>query len=135
MKYEDWQARFWRAMEESSGQPLVWGEQDCVLFGAKMADAISDGKYTERARAAFAWSNEREAVELIRGGGLRALIESVLGEMQPWTRLAHGDLVLVVDDKQRESLAVHDGCQIIGKSASGVQRIPFRCVQGGWKVD
>lgn len=134
MRYEDWQSRFWRAMEESSGQPLVWGEQDCVLFGAKMADAISDGRYTERTRAAFSWSNEREAVELIRNG-LRPLIESLLGEMEPWTRLSQGDLVLVVDDKQRESVAVHDGCQVIGKSASGVQPIPFRCVKGGWKVE
>lgn len=134
MRYEDWQDRFWRSMNESSGQPLVWGQQDCVLFGAKMADAISDGEYTKRARSAFSWSNEREAVELTRNG-LRALIESVLGEMQPWTRLSQGDLVLVVDDKNRECLAVHDGCQIIGKSANGVQPIPFRCVKGGWKVD
>lgn len=134
MRYEDWQKRFWSAMEESSRQPLVWGEQDCVLFGAKMADAISDGRYTERARAAFSWSNEREAVELLRDG-LRSLVESVMGEMQPWTSLSQGDLVLVVDDKQRESIAVHDGCQIIGKSATGVQPIPFRCAVGGWKVE
>lgn len=121
-------------MDESSRRPLIWGEQDCVLFGATMADAISDGRYTERARDAFAWTNEREAVELIRDG-LRPLVERVLGEMQPWTRLFHGDLVLVVDDKQRESIAVHDGCQIIGKSTHGVQPIPFRCVKGGWKVE
>lgn len=134
MRYEDWQNRFWQAMEEASQQPLVWGEQDCVLFGAKMADAISDGKYTERARTAFTWTNEMEAVELIRDG-LRPLVESVIGEMQPWTRLSQGDLVLVVDDKQRESIAVHDGCQVIGKNATGIQSIPFRCVHGGWKVD
>jgi hypothetical protein len=134
MRYEDWQNRFWTAMDESSRHPLVWGEQDCVLFGAKMADAISDGGYTERARTAFAWTNERDAVELIRNG-LQPLVESVLGEMQPWVRLSQGDLVLVVDDKQRESIAVHDGCQIIGKSATGVHPIPFRCVKGGWKVE
>lgn len=134
MRYDNWQDRFWRAMDESSKQPLVWGEQDCVLFAANMADAISNARFIERARAAFCWSNERDAVGLTRDG-LRPLIESVLGEMQPWTHLSQGDLVLVVDDKQRESLAVHDGCQIIGKSATGVQPIPFRCAKGGWKVD
>jgi hypothetical protein len=134
MRYENWQARFWSAMEECSRQPLVWGEQDCVLFGAKMADAISDGKYTERTRAAYAWSNEREAIHLIRDG-LQTLVESLLGEMVSRTRLTHGDLVLVVDDKQRESIAVHDGCQVIGKSVSGIQPIPFSYVKGGWKVD
>lgn len=134
MRYDDWQNRFWHAMEESSRQPLVWGEQDCVLFGAKMADAISDGKFTERARAAFTWNNERDAVALIRKG-LQPLIESVMGELQPWTKLSQGDLVLVLDDKERQSIAVHDGCQVIGKSAGGVQTIPFRYVKGGWKVE
>lgn len=134
MRYEDWQDRFWAAMEESSRQPLVWGEQDCVLFAAKMADAVSDGDYTVRTRAAFAWSNEREAVELLRGG-LRPLVESVIGDMRPWTHLSQGDLVLVIDDKGRESIAVHDGCQVVGKSATGVQSIPFRYVLGGWQVE
>jgi hypothetical protein len=134
MRYPDWQNRFWKEMEVASRLPLVWGESDCILFAAKMADAISDGEFTKRAKEAFAWRNEREALQLMRGG-LQPLIESVLGQLQPWTSLSQGDIVLVIDDKGRECAAIHDGCQIIGKAAHGIQTIPFRCVKGGWRVD
>lgn len=134
MRFTDWQDRFWKEMEEARSTPLVWGESDCILFAAKMADAISDGDFTKRAKAAFSWRDEREALQLTRGG-LLPLIESVLGKMQPWTSLSQGDIALVVDDKGRECAAIHDGCQVIGKAAHGIETIPFRYVRGGWRIE
>lgn len=134
MRFPDWQNRFWKAIELERNRPLIWGESDCILFAARMADAISDGDFTSRARSAFSWHDEREALALTRNG-LRQLIESVLGEMQSWTLLSQGDIVLVVDEKGRESAAVHDGCQVIGKAANGIQQIPFSYVRGGWRIE
>jgi hypothetical protein len=87
-----------------------------------------------RARAAFTWTNVEEAIRLQRETELRALTETVMGPLVPWQRLGMGDFGLVLDEKQRQSVAVHDGCGFVGAAQVGVQRIPFRYVQGGWHV-
>lgn len=133
MKVDGWQDKFWAAMDEARRTPFEWGENDCVLFAARMATAISDRDYLSEARSAFAWSSVREAA-VLTANGLRGHVESVLGPMQPWTTLGQGDLVLIRDDEGRESLVVHDGCQLIGKHERGIQPIPMRCALGGWKV-
>lgn len=133
MRIEGWQNKFWEAMDEARHSSFEWGANDCVLFAAKMATAISDRDYVSEARSAFTWSSISEAAVLTRNG-LRGPIESVLGPMQPWTLLGQGDLVLIRDDEGRESLVVHDGAQLIGKHERGIQPIPMRCALGGWKV-
>lgn len=134
MRYEGWQCKFWEQMEASRTAKFEWGSHDCVLFAAKMADAISDSGYMKKANASFKWSDARAAIDLTRDG-LRPLVESVLGPMCSWTRLSQGDIALVVDDGGRESLAIHDGCCLIGPSDIGVKVIPFRYATGGWRVD
>lgn len=135
MRYPDWQKRFWAEMTRQRTAPFVWGERDCILFAATVGDAVSmDGNYVGRARAAFQWSNAREAAALLETTGLRSLVETVMGPMLPWPRLTMADFVLVRDDEGRQSLAVHDGTIVVGPIDPGVQRIPFRNVQGGWHV-
>lgn len=134
MRYADWQPRFWHEMDRQRALPFVWGERDCILFAATVADAISDAQYVRRAREAFQWANVDEAARLLSSTDLRALIETVMGPMVPWVRLGMGDFALVLDDKQRQSIAVHDGSGIVGAVEVGLQPIPFRCVQGGWHV-
>lgn len=121
-------------MDRQRALPFVWGTRDCVLFAATMGDAISDSGYVARTRETFAWSNAKEAAALIGNGELQSLVEVVMGPMVPWPKLCWGDFALVVDDKGRQSVAVHDGSQIIGAVEIGVQVIPFRYVQGGWHV-
>ena len=134
MRYVDWQARFWSEMERQRVAPFVWGQRDCILFAATLGDAVSDQRYVERAREAFRWTNAREAAALLTETTLQPLVESVMGPMLPWARLGMADFALVVDDEGRQSLAVHDGCNIIGPVDPGVQRIPFHNVKGGWLV-
>jgi hypothetical protein len=134
MRYDDWQARFWLWMQHQRTQRFVWGERDCILFAASGGDAVSDSRYVERAKAAFGWTNAREAAALLADTSLQALIERVLGPMQKASSLGMADFVLVFDDEGRESLAIHDGSIIIGPDEYGVKRIPFRCVKGGWRV-
>jgi len=134
MKVEGWQDRFWVAVDEARQTPFEWGVNDCVLFAAKVATSISDRDYVSDARMAFQWSSAADAATLIQNG-LRGPVESVLGPMQPWTTLSQGDLVLILDDEGRECLAVHDGCQLIGKHQLGIRPIPMRCALGGWRVE
>lgn len=134
MRHKKWQEKFWAAVERERLLPFEYGRCDCVLFAARIADAISDGGYERRAREAFKWSNEREALRLM-ARGLQSLVESVMGPMIPWTRLRMGDIALIVDDEGNECIAVHDGTQFIGKVDRGIRVIPFRCVKGGWRVE
>lgn len=121
-------------MERQRTLPFLWGERDCVLYAATLADAISDGEYVKRARSAFAWTNVKQAAALLGDGTLQALVEVVMGPMVRWTRLNMGDIALVFDENNRQSLATHDGTQVIGAVDPGIQVIPFRYVQGGWHV-
>lgn len=134
MRYKDWQQRFWLWMQHEQTQRFVWGTRDCILFAARGGDAISDARYVERAKAAFAWTNAREAAEILGTQSLQSLVESVMGSMQSRARLGMGDFALVTDDAGRESLAIHDGAIVIGAADYGVQQIPFRYVKGGWHV-
>lgn len=135
MRKENWQTCFWAEIKRQSAESFKYAVRDCVLASARVADAITvDGCYETRAKEAFSWSDEREAVRLM-SSGLAPLVESVLGQMIPWPRLNMGDLALIEDDNGRECLAVHDGVQVISPDATGWRSIPFRCVKGGWRVD
>lgn len=134
MRFDKWQSKFWPAIEAERNTAFAWGYHDCVLFAAKIADSISDSGYVSRAKAAFTWTDFRSAAALSKNG-LQPLVESVLGEMLPWTRLSQGDIVLIVDDQGRESLTVHDGCQLIGPDEIGFKPISLSYARGGWKVD
>jgi hypothetical protein len=133
LRYPDWQRRFWAEIYAQRKEPFVWGTRDCVLSAARIADSISDVGYARKAMASFQWANERDAVVLIRSG-IRQPVESVMGPMIRWTQLCMGDIALIVDDDDRESLGIHDGAQVIGPDAIGFKVIPFRCVKGGWHV-
>lgn len=119
---------------EARDMRFVWGSHDCVLFAAKMADAISDARHAERAKLAFQWSSAREAAAIVGNADLRELVEVVMGPMLRWQSLSIGDIVLIKDDDGMYSLAIHDGVQIIGPDAVGYKNIPFSYAQGGWKV-
>lgn len=134
MRYTDWQKRFWAEVDRQREMPFVWGERDCVLSAAMLADAVSDESYVSRAKASFSWRNAREAAELLQSADLLTRVESVLGPLRPWPSLNMADIALIVDDDGRQSLGSHDGVQIIGPVEIGMQPIPFRCVKGGWHV-
>ena len=134
MRYADWQSRFWAEMDRQRSEPFVWGTRDCILFAARMGDAISDAGYVARARDAFSWSDAKEASAHLKDTDLRVLVETQMGPMVRWVELCMGDFALVLDDKGRESLGVHDGVQILGPAEIGVKPIPFRYVVGGWHV-
>lgn len=139
MRYEDWQPRFWHGLEKMSEVRFEYGSHDCILFGAKMADVISsDGGYVERARKAYDWSNDKDALRLLQNQALGVLIESVLGTMTRWQELQWGDLVLVVHDNGRgpeQMLGVHDGTQIICPREFGLQAIWWSEALGGWRIE
>lgn len=135
MRHDDWQKRFWAAMEAARNTPFEWGKFDCILCFASVADAISiNGAYVDRARSAFAWTDEREALRLLSTDSLESLISTVMGPMVSWPRLSMGDFVLV-NYEGHEALGMHDGAQLMARTVdSPMQALPWRYAMGGWKV-
>lgn len=140
MRYVDWQKRFWAALEGQRSLPFKYGSCDCILFAATVADAISaDGNYVLRAREAFNWNNRETAYSLLATDNLQALIESVLGAMQPWPRLVAGDLVLCTaqtaePDEPPQILCVHDGTSPIAKAHRKLVTVAWSHAIGGWRI-
>lgn len=134
MRYSDWQQRFWKALDARRTENFSYGVYDCVLFAAAMADSISDANYAKRATQAFRWRNSRDALRLIEGKELRELIEVVMGPIERWQYMSMGDMVLINDEAQQQSLCIHDGCQLIGPDQVGFKVIPMRYAIGGWRV-
>jgi hypothetical protein len=134
MRHHDWQKRFWAEIQLQSGEDFEWGKRDCVLSAARLMDVISDEGYLKKLSDRFMWANLREAVELMRSGTLKSLVSSVMGDIEPTVSLTWGDVALVVDDDERESLAINDGAQFVGPAQKGFRNIPFRCVVGGWST-
>lgn len=134
MRYEDWQKRFWAELERQRVLPFAFGTCDCVLYAASVADAVSmDGRYVERARSAFSWSDASGAAKLLEERSLRDMVEDVLGPMQPWPRLTMGDIVLCARDGS-ELVAVHDGSNPIAKDDLTLVTLLWSTAVGGWKV-
>lgn len=136
MRKERWQPLMWEAIEAARVRSFEWGTHDCVLCAAKIADAISDGNYVERARHSFSWANEAEAQALLSDNTLQQLVESVLGPIQRWTALGQGDLLLVQISDDHTALGIHDGTQAVVAGLDGgivVRRMAH--VLGGWRVE
>ena len=139
MRHEDWQNRFWNEMKACDGVSFEYGSHDCILFAAKLADAISvDGRYVDRAKMAFQWDDTRTAASLLQEHRLQELIETVLGSMRRWQELQHGDLVLMLHDNGRgmeQTLGVHDGVQVMVPAARGLTPLWWNEALGGWRIE
>ncbi len=133
MRHVDWQDKFWVALTAQTPLPFEYGVCDCVLFAARMADAISiDGQYVQRARDMFEWSDGVSAAKLLETP-LQELVEHVLGPMQSWVRLGQGDLLLC-DSPEGHIMAVHDGTTPVGKAHRRLTVLSMSQVLGGWRV-
>lgn len=131
-KLPDWQPRFWAALRVAQDKPFVWGEHDCILFGAGILDAMTGGDFVARVKAKYVYASASEAARLTPNG-LQPLIEEFLGPALHPSCLTMGDLVLCAWGK-RESLCVHDGMQIIGPEDIGLGRVAYSAAIAGWKL-
>jgi hypothetical protein len=65
---QDWQSRFAKFLEERQNMPFKWGQQDCIIFAARAAQAMTGYN--------FVAENKREG----RGYKTRAQAEAMLDE-------------------------------------------------------
>lgn len=133
----DWHARLQTEFEAARSRPFAWGEHDCCCFAARCVDAMTGGSLHERVRAEFdAYASAAEAARYLRdGGGLRDTVARFLKQQPvPWGQAAPGDVVLIRDGDEQETLGVCEGPQVLVATIVGVTPLPIERALCAWRV-
>ena len=123
----------WDAIETAHAIPFAWGANDCVTFTAWVTDRIHGTDYLTQAKQQHSWRDKRSAVRALRAaGGLEAATTAALGPPMPPALCTIGDVVLV-RNRNRHLLAIHDGHAAVARGARGLVVLPLEQVVKGWR--
>lgn len=132
MRREDWTDRMFAAFEAHADSDFEYGASDCVLFAARVVDAMCDTDYESRVSALY--SDERSAIRALRDlGGLEGAVRSMLGEPTALAYLQRGDVVLI-ENSGRDVLGIWDGQAIVAPGLHGLTRAPLSQARLTWAV-
>lgn len=120
MKRPDWAARMHEVIDAHKGQPFVWGERDCCLFGARVHDAIYGTEIEAEVRAEY--SDEASAIRYIaKHGGLCEAVSHHLGPPSN-ARAVRGDLVLF-EGGEGDAVGVCIGSKVVAMGPNGLRYV------------
>lgn len=96
-RLRDWPERLAELVELRRFAPFVWGQHDCMLWGADAVAAMCGVDPAEPWRGTYATEAEAEAILQAEGGQI-ALIRRALGHAGtvPAAQAQRGDVALVV---------------------------------------
>lgn len=138
MRVEGWLKAFYLAIEKARSAHFVWGEHDCVLWGAAMADVVWGTDYFTQAKEKFPYTTETGAKEILdANGGITGLVETFIAPHVNAAQLTTGDLVLVKPatlNESFEALGVHDGQKLLIPGRTGLAFVPVRFAAYGWLI-
>lgn len=108
------------------GKPFVWGENDCVLFAARWANAAHDRDYLEGIPG---WRDEKTARRSIRSvGGLEKALDTRFNRIHP-NLAKDGDIALY-----NGCLCLFSGHQIVGPNLDGLQFVKRTLASCAWSL-
>jgi hypothetical protein len=94
VRVANWQAEFFRVLDEARDKPFDWAGWTCFDFAATVYMALTGKGDPRLAFGSFA--SEREAVVAMgHAGGAEAILRTVLGEPIHPATAQRGDIVLV----------------------------------------
>lgn len=118
-------------LQQSAGQPFIWGERDCALWVARWIEQERGFDPAAEARGAYhtALGCHRYVA---RNGGLVALAGRLLAGFEPTTQPEPGD-VGVVDAPMGETMAIRAsaGWAMMGDRLIGIAPLP---ILKAWRV-
>lgn len=110
-------------------EPFAWGSNDCVSFAAGAVEAITGARPTLPV-----WADARDALrELDARGGIAAAADTVLARRATPMRAQRGDVVLI-DQGDRELLAVCIGDVFAAPGRCGLEFGPMTAARAAWVV-
>lgn len=132
MRKETWDIDLMNFIKSRESSLFEWGVNDCVLFAAGCAQAMTGADLSEKYRG---YTTEMGAALIIgRAGGLRELVSSNVGpEISP--KIARrGDWVLI-EENEIQSLGVCMGSIVIAVSRyHGIVRRPMPEAITAWRI-
>ena len=135
VRVDGWQTKYNVAVAAMSEWPFRWGEHDCITFAARIADAVTGGRYLEGVRAKYQWSSALEAARAIKDAGrLEAMITEFLGEPVPWGWCTTGDVVLATNRDGGEIVAVMDSHYLLAPEETRLGGLPLHAAIKGWRL-
>lgn len=133
-RLHDWQHLLAVTIEERRGAPFLLGTQDCALFAADCATAVTGFDPAVDLRGTY--SSTAGAVRILKAaGGLEVLADSWFGEPIAPALAQVGDIGLSHGQEAGEaSLCVCIGRDWLGPGAEGLLVVPAGAVTRAWRV-
>lgn len=136
IRREDWPSGLAEVLERARHEAFAWGQHDCCLFAADVADALCGTQIAARFRGRY--KTARGARGLLRRlGGLDGLM-TLAGPEIPVTLAQRGDLVALPAEDGPQSagvmLAVAVGDVAAGAGVDGLAFFPIARAERAWAV-
>lgn len=121
VRYEDWPLRLSNFLYENRNAQFIWGENDCILFGAKCIEALTGVNFYNEY---LGYTTREEAEEIVKNHkGIHNIVKKHLGEPRKYVMKAcRGDLAMVrtpertigvVDDTGKSVACLSDGYGLV----------------------
>lgn len=131
MKLPNWQLKFEAFMRQRRSQPFAWGSNDCCIFAADCAMAITGRDPAPNLRS---HTTAKEAYRTLQQhGGIVGVATQAWGEPVPAAFAQIGDVVLTKAGK-RDMLAVCNGGTLLAPAAGGLESIGLQGATLCWRV-
>lgn len=135
-RFHDWPERLGRLVEERREAPFWWGGQDCGMFAADVALALTGADPAAWLRGTY--ETEAELDEILRDvGGFEAALARTMAEFGapecPPAFAMRGDWALVTLGNQ-EMVGVVLGDRIAVTGLDGLRFVPLRMARRCWAV-
>ena len=133
MRAQDWDIRLAQAINDRRDTQFVWGKNDCCLFAADCAIAMTGTDFAREFRGKYdsAFSAARQ---IAQRGGFRAMISGLLGAEIPLAMAQRGDVVMIEQDGQY-ALAICDGARLAAAGPDGLVWLAASAGITAWRVE
>ncbi len=129
MRVQDWPERLAEYIQSAITKPFAWGSHDCATFAAGWVE-VATGERIPLPEC----NSAVEYARLMESSEMRELVEQVLGDAMPNSRLAaRGDVALVpIGDRLCLGIVV-DG-YVAGPGTDGLLYVPRSEIVSAWVV-
>lgn len=131
-RLRDWQSRLADCLAERMALPFAWGSQDCVMFAADCAAAMTGEDPAAGVRGSYRSATGAARVLKDRGG-LAAIAADALGPEVGALMAQPGDIGLVANSGQ-PCLAVWAGASWYAPGPDGLAQFPLEEALHVWRL-
>lgn len=129
----DWPTLLAEYIHSKRFAPFEWGVHDCCLFAANCIEVMTGEDQAIMYRGTY--SNEVGALRLLKElGGVVGIANKLLGPTTPVSFAQRGDVVLAIDEDDRESLAICTGDVYVAPGRTRLVYRPVLSALKAWKV-